>query len=70
MKTHYLIEYISSNNKRKAVCTYSTLKYESKSYENFKGRSMADLIKFKYENILNITKTKSLKKVIEFQISN
>ena len=67
MKTHYLIEYISYNNKRKAVCTYSTLKYESKSWENFKGRSMADLIKFKYENVLKVTKTKSFNKVVKFE---
>ena len=54
--TYYLIEYLNYSTKRKAVCTYSSLKDESKSWDTFKGRSMTDLVKFKYENILKVTK--------------
>lgn len=66
MTTYYLIEYLSYGTKREAVCTYSNLKYESRGWDCFKGRSMADMIKFKYEDILKITKTKSFNKVIKF----
>ena len=65
---YYLITYKSYGKTRRAAEIFHKIKNESLSWDCFTGNrnSMQDLIKFKYEDVENITKTTSFKKYINF----